>query len=140
MECTVSTEQGRTWQEYTKGTRSRIVLPCPHCHAWVGPEREHLVGWQEAESQVEAARTGSFSCPDCGEFWTADQRARANEQSRLLHDGQAIDADGNVTGAVPACETLGFRWSGVNNLFLTPGEIASDEWRAGRAADEDNAE
>jgi len=53
MECTVSTEEGRTWQEYTHGTKSRIVLPCPHCDAWVSPEREQLVGWQEAGSQAE---------------------------------------------------------------------------------------
>ncbi|MCC7336838.1 MAG: phage terminase large subunit family protein [Pirellulaceae bacterium] len=44
MECTVSTETGRTWQEYTRGTCSHIVLPCPLCNAWVSPEREHLVG------------------------------------------------------------------------------------------------
>src|SRR4029453_11347511 len=31
MECTVSTEEGRTWQEYIQGTQSQIVLPCPHC-------------------------------------------------------------------------------------------------------------
>ncbi len=29
MECTVSTEEGRTWQEYISGTKSRIALPCP---------------------------------------------------------------------------------------------------------------
>ncbi len=46
MECTVSTEQGRTWQEYTQGTQSQIVLPCPACQAWVVPEREHLTGWR----------------------------------------------------------------------------------------------
>lgn len=44
-ECTVSTEKGRTWQEYTHGSQSRIALPCPHCSAWVTPEREHFVGW-----------------------------------------------------------------------------------------------
>lgn len=30
-------------------SRSRIVSPCPHCRAWISPEREHLVGWQEAQ-------------------------------------------------------------------------------------------
>jgi hypothetical protein len=54
LECTVSTEQGRTWQEYQSGTKSRILLPCPHCHAWVTPEREHLSGWQSAANQSEA--------------------------------------------------------------------------------------
>jgi hypothetical protein len=32
------------------------------------------------------------------------------------------------------------RWSAVNNLFLTAGEIATDEWRASHTPDEENAE
>jgi hypothetical protein len=35
---------------------------------------------------------------------------------------------------------LGFRWSAVNNLFLTPGDLAADEWRDAHAADEETAE
>ena len=67
MECTVSTEQGRTWQEYTDSTRSRIVLPCPHCGDWTTLEREHLVAWREADSQVAAKATSMFACSECGE-------------------------------------------------------------------------
>ncbi len=140
LECTVSTEEGRTWQEYTSGTQSSILLPCPHCRAWVAPEREHFVGWQGADSQAAARASGAFSCPECGEFWTADQRIDANRQGKLIHRGQSIGADGQVTGAPPATDTLGFRWSAVNNLFLTPGDIAADEWRASRSTDEENAE
>jgi hypothetical protein len=58
----------------------------------------------------------------------------------LLHEGQTIDDEGIVSGDPPATETLGFRWSAVNNLFLTAGEAAADEWRAARAADEENAD
>ena len=50
MECSVSIEEGRIWQEYINGTQSRIACPCPHCGEYVTPEREHLRGWQEAES------------------------------------------------------------------------------------------
>lgn len=139
MECTVSTESGRTWQEYTKGTQSRIVMPCPHCKAWVSPEREHLIGWQESGSQVEARQTARFSCPSCTEAWTDNHRIEANRACRLVHNGQEIEND-EVVGPAPATDTLGFRWSAVNNLFLSAGEIAADEWRASRAADEDNAE
>lgn len=139
MECTVSTEEGRTWQEYKHGTQSRLVLPCPCCRAWVTPEREHLSGWQGATSQVEARATGSFSCPACGEFWDESQRIQANQGARLLHKDQSIE-EGVVQGDAPATDTFGFRWSAVNNLFLTAGELAADEWRAGRAADEENAE
>jgi len=140
MECTVSTEHGRTWQEYVKGTRSRIVLPCPHCQAWVSPEREHLIGWQAAQSQPEARTHGVFCCPDCKALWDPEQRIEANRQAMLLHEGQEIDDNGTIKGESPATDTLGFRWSAVHNLFLTPGEIAADEWRAARSADDENAE
>jgi phage terminase large subunit GpA-like protein len=140
MECTVSTEQGRTWQEYQKGTRSRIVLPCPHCRKWVTPERAHLTGWQGADSQAAARSSGAFSCPGCGQVWSGKDRVAANSSARLLHEGQTITGGGDAEGPAPATDTLGFRWSAVNNLFLTGGEVAGDEWRASRSSDEDNAE
>ncbi|MCA9119245.1 MAG: phage terminase large subunit family protein [Planctomycetaceae bacterium] len=140
MECTVSTEQGRTWQEYLHGTRSRILLPCPHCAVWVTPEREHLVGWREAESQSEARATGRFGCPSCGEMWNDEERSEANQKGRIAHVGQSINAEGKLCGDPPAADTLGFRWSAVNNLFLTSGDVSADEWRAGRTPDEENAE
>lgn len=140
MECTVSTEGGRTWQEYKQGTQSRIILPCPGCGAWVSPEREHLSGWQGADSQVAARGTGAFACPDCGEFWTEPQRIEANLRARLVHRDQALDVAGQVSGTAPATDTLGFRWSAVNNLFAASGDLAADEWRASHAPDEENAE
>ena len=139
MECTVSTEEGRTWQEYINGSQSCIALPCPHCRAWVSPEREHLVGWHEASSQVEARKTARFVCPACQEALTDQQRIEANRQALLVHDGQTVE-DGTVVGPVPLTDTLGFRWSAINNLFLTAGEIAGEEWKASRAVDEENAE
>ena len=140
MECTVSTEQGRTWQEYQQGTRSRILLPCPQCKTWVGPERDHLSGWQNAESRAAARDAGVFACPACGHHWTLEERANANRHAQLVHRDQSIDAEGSIQGAPPATDTLGFRWSAFHNLFLTPGDLAADEWRASRAADEENAE
>ena len=140
MECTVSTEGGRTWQEYTQGSRSRIVLPCPKCTVWVTPEREHMVGWQEADTQLDAGQTARFSCPECHETWSEADRVAANRSCRLVHEGQAITADGSLEGAPPATVTLGFRWSAVNNLFTTTSELGAEEWRASRAADEENAD
>lgn len=140
MECTVSTEAGRTWQEYQNSTKSRVILCCPHCKHWASPEREHFTGWQGAESQAAARSSGAFSCPGCGEFWSNEDRIAANNLARLLHDGQQVNEQGDVRGDLPATDTLGFRWSAVNNLFLTSADLAADEWRAGRAADEENAE
>jgi phage terminase large subunit GpA-like protein len=140
LECTVSTEQGRTWQEYTQGTQSRIVLPCPICKAWVSPEREHLTGWQSATSQVAARNAGAFHCPACESAWSQDQRVQANQQGRLLHRGQEIEEEGSIQGEPPPTDTLGFRWSAVHNLFATSGDLAADEWRACHTPDEENAE
>jgi len=140
MECTVSTEHGRTWREYTEGSRSRIVLPCPHCQAWVSPKREHLTGWQGATSQAEARQGGAFSCPSCGEIWGQIERAQANKVGRVIHEGQTIDENGEIQGPAPTTDTLGFRWSAVNNQFLEAGDFACDEWRAARSADEESAE
>lgn len=140
MECTVSTETGRTWQEYKKGTQSRIVLCCPHCKAWVSPEREHLTGFQGAESMAAARRTGAFACPGCGQVWSGEDRIAAHRDCRLVHQGQEIDEHGVVVGRSVETDTLGFRWSGVNNLFASAGDLAADEWRASQAVDEDNAE
>lgn len=140
MECTLSFESGRTWQEYTKGTASKLVLPCPHCEEWVTPEREHLQGWRDAESVIEAKEKARFLCPACGAEWDNAQREQANAAPRLLHRGQSINEDGKVEGEVPATDTLGFRWSAVNNLLVTPGEIGAREWRASRSIDDENAE
>lgn len=144
LECTVSTETGRTWQEYTQGTQSRIVMPCPYCKAWISPEREHLTGWQGAESELAARASGAFSCSSCGQIWSPEDRIQANAQVQLLHNGQTIENAGDyagvITGPIPQTDTLGFRWSAVHNLFLSPGELAGDEWRCARAPDEENAE
>ena len=140
LECTVSTEEGRIWQEYTHGTASRIILPCPHCAAWVSPEREHLLGWQDAESEIEARQKALFHCPQCGKPWTEEQRHTANLQCRLVHRGQEVHPDGQIVGSEPLCDTFGFRWSAVNNTFATSGDAALDEWRGVRAANEDNAQ
>jgi phage terminase large subunit GpA-like protein len=140
MECTVSTEEGRTWREYSEGTKSRIMLPCPKCAAWVSPEREQLAGWQEAESLVAAREGSAFACPECGELWEEDDRRQANLDSRLVHDGQAIVGDGQIEGDPPQTDTLGFRYSAINNLFVTAAEVGGDEWRARRSTDEENSE
>jgi len=96
MECTVSTEQGRTWREYQEGTASRIVLPCPDCKAWVSPEREHLSGWQGADSQAGAAKTGAFTCPTCGVSWSSEQRVAANAAVNKARLGGGIEKAGSI--------------------------------------------
>ena len=140
LECTLSIEAGRTWQEIKAGTDSRIVLPCPLCGQFVLPEREQLVGWQEAGDEIDAALQSVFCCPDCGGRWTDEQRVAANHRARLVHKGQTISPEGVVSGEAPRTRTLGFRWSAVHNLFWRAADIGIREWRAARDTNEENAE
>lgn len=144
-ECTVTVAEGRTWREITKGSNSRLALRCQKCQEWVIPtgdkkERQLLVGWQEAETAMEARESAAFACPHCGGRWTEDERIASNQNAVLLHRGQSIDAAGLVIGERPKTDTLGFRWSAINNAFVNAGDVGADEWRAARAGDEDNAE
>ena len=140
LECTVSIEEGRTWREFNAGTQSRIITKCCHCFAWVSPERDHLTGYQDAESEFEAADKAAFYCPECGGLWSEDERREANENARLIHRGQDVAADEQIVGPEPQTKTLGFRWNAYNNMFLSAGFVAAREWMAARDPDEENAE
>ena len=140
LACTVSIEEGRIWREWKEGTASRIMRPCPQCKLFVSPEREHLVGWEDADNELEAGERARWCCPECGEAWTDEERAEANQRSVLLHRGQEIDEAGVITGDPPVTATLGFRWSAVDNMFWLASDVGRKEWLAARDPDEDNAE
>ncbi len=140
MECTTSTENGRTWKELKNGTDSRLSLPCPHCQAWVTPEREHLTGWTDAASATEAADLATLACPACGAAWNEAQRLDANLRARLVHKNQEVTGTGVVVGLEPRTPTLGFRFSSVNNCFSTMARVAEQEWASPRQTDADLAE
>jgi hypothetical protein len=134
-ECTVSLKSGRTWREYENGTRTRIIRPCPHCGAWVTPEREHLVGWRDAPDVYAAAEKAALHCPDCGEAWSEEERESANLQSRAIHRGQELTPDGKIVGEPAKTDTLSFRWTAVDNHFVTMADVAKLEWLAVYGAD-----
>jgi phage terminase large subunit GpA-like protein len=139
MECTVSHDTGRTWSEYLASTHSRIACPCPHCGAWVTPEREHLVGWREAANVVDAGELAHWACPACACAIDEDQRRRMNQAAVLVHQGQEVEC-GQVVGTPVRTDTLGFRWTAWNNLFQSTSAIAAGEWSALRAKDRVAAE
>jgi phage terminase large subunit GpA-like protein len=139
MECTVSIDRGRIWQEYQAGSASRIVLLCPCCAHWVTPEREHLTGWEDAEDQLTAMERAHLICADCQAPWTEQQRVHANQHARLLHKGQEITADGVIVGPRPRTRTLGFRWTAANNMLAPISLVGGEEWAAAHAINHDNA-
>jgi phage terminase large subunit GpA-like protein len=139
MECTVSHDKGRIWNEYQASTRSRIGCPCPHCGEWVTPERDHLVGWREARTEVEAGELARWACPACAAEIDDATRREMNRRAIVVHHGQEV-VDGRAVGDGPKTNTLGFRWNAWNNLFVPTSRIAEGEWRALRSADPASAE
>lgn len=140
LECTVSIETGRIWQEIQHGTDSRLARPCPHCGEYVSPEREHLVGWTDAPTEEAAAAAATWTCPACSRPWTDAERRQAAAAAVLLHRGQTMDSAGRITGPLPETQTLGFRWSAIDNPFVSAADLGAEEWRARRSANRINAE
>lgn len=100
-ECTVTTEQGLVWAEYTGGTESRIATPCPHCEEYVTLDRAQLVGWESAASAVEAERLSQWVCPSCGVLLSEQDRRRMVRRGVLLHKGQSVAAPQAIAGKTP---------------------------------------
>jgi phage terminase large subunit GpA-like protein len=138
-ECTVSTAEGATWQEYLHGSGSSVSIRCPHCHDQVCPDREHLIGWQEAETEGEAQEETRVVCPGCGVVWNDDDRRAAHEHVVILHRGQTWEK-GRVVGEEPSTETFALRVNCISNLFMPLGRVGVAEWRAARSSDRDAAE
>ena len=135
MECTVSTDTGRTWRELKAGTDSKLACPCPHCGHYVSPEREHLTGWEQAESKIQAGKISAWTCPECGIFLSENDRRLMNEQSVLVHRGQEVTPSGEIVGNVVETDTFSFRWNAFNNLLSTASLVSMEEWQAAQSED-----
>lgn len=134
-ECTVSTEGAYTWKKYKAGTESRIACQCESCGDWVTPEREHFVGWDTANDEIEAGEKAAFSCPSCGILYSDEQRRQMNLGAKSVHRGQEITPEGEVVGEPPKTDTLGFRWSAFNNLLVSSRLLGMKEWSAAQSED-----
>ncbi len=130
FECNVSTESAFTWDEYQGGTASKIVHQCKACDAWVSPEREHLVGWEDAKDEIEAGELGRFTCPECGVFYSDEDRLEMNQGAMLVHKGQEVTPEGEIVGSLPRTNTLGFRWSAFQDLLYSTSMLSREEWVA----------
>jgi phage terminase large subunit GpA-like protein len=140
LECTVSHTEGRIWQEFTKGTASRIACPCPYCREHVTPERDSIRGWQDAANEIKAEEGAYFVCPACEHKLTEDDRREMNRAAVLVHRGQEIDKEGNIPGDLPPTRTLGFRWNAFNNMFWSAASIGVAEWLGRHSRDRESAE
>lgn len=130
VEGTTTIEDELPWALKRISTDSRIAAPCPHCEAWITPERDDLVGWNAARTENEAAELGFWACTACGQKIDEHERKAALLKAKLVHRGQEVDKQGRIVGESPDTSRLFFRASAFHNMFLSAASIAKDEWRA----------
>lgn len=137
VEGTLTVEEELPWRargddddEVLISTRSRLLSPCPACGGWISPGRAELVGWQDAQTEDQAAEEGRWLCPLCSHAITNDERARSVCDLRLVHAGQSVNEHGEVVGEPPPTSTLWFHWTAWHNLLRDIEDFAVAEWAA----------
>jgi len=95
---------------------------CPACQAYVTVDREQLLGWKDATSEAQAEAEAYYACPACGARWSERDRRQSLLDGRIVHDD-----DGAAT--------LGIRYTAAQNMLLSAGYVAREEWLASRRPD-----
>lgn len=139
VEGTVTIEEELPWRAFATSSKSKILTPCPHCESWIAPERDHLCGWEEAESELQAAEMAVWFCYKCGEIITDQQRLASIADCKIVHGDQTIDEHGEIIGDMPETRRLFFRATSWLNGLLATADLGVDEWRAAQI-DEDSPE
>lgn len=132
MECTVTNEQGRIWQEaMVNGSGGEIYVPCPTCGFYQELTKEGLVF--DPESAVSAEETARYKCAKCGDLWDNSMRLEALNTPKLVHRGQYIDNDGNVAGPLPPTKNFGIHYNVLHSPMQSLAKTAGQQWEADRS-------
>lgn len=123
------------WRLWQAGTRHHFTWPCPHCGGWFVP-RFSLLRWKDKATPAEARADAWIDCQHCGAEIREEHKAAMNAAGVFVAPGQAVDAEGNVTGDPPASSTLSFWTSGLCSPFVTFGERAGAYLEAEKLGDE----
>jgi len=129
LECTVTHEGGRIWQEaMLHGTGSRAWVPCPVCGRFQELTQTGLVF--DATDALTAEDTARYQCQHCPALWDDAMRRQALQTPRLVHRGQEILEDGTLFGEDPRTRTFGFHYSVLYSPIQTIGKTAAQQFEA----------
>lgn len=126
-ESTITNTSNIAWTEYLSGTQSMPYFECPGCREYISPDRDDLIGWQDAKNQLEAMRNSRFACPCCGYVLEEAERKRLLQDIIILHHGQTVDR-GKVIGEPPPTNHFSYRFTASTNMFADAGFIGQKEW------------
>lgn len=128
-ESTFTNEQNfTTWGLWLEGTGTLPAFPCESCEEFVTPDMEHLIGWQDCQSEMEVRDKTRFMCPSCGWLMPPEKRRSALQEVVAVHRGQKV-VGGAVEGPEPQTSTLSFRVPASCNMFASEQELGVALWR-----------
>lgn len=113
---------------YNAGTKARWYWPCQHCgeffEAMPGPQAFGLPDFAVLEQLVQSRDLHELSqqyarlpCPHCGGLHEQQQRPQMNARGVWLHEGERIDASGQVSGARRYSPIASYWLGGVAAVF-----------------------
>lgn len=132
MECTVTHEHGRIWQEaMIMGSGGQIYVPCPDCGLYQPLIREGLI-FDEKDS-LSAEETARYKCSGCESMWTDSMRRQALMRPVLAHRDQKVNLDGSIEGELPRTRTFGLHYNVLYSPMSSLGKIAGEQWNADKS-------
>lgn len=128
LECTVTTTDGRIWQEaMVQGSGGEIYVPCPFCG-----HHQMLVHDQlrfDPQSQVSAEESARYECSECHELWNNNDRLEALGSPLLVHRGQRVEG-GKVVGDMPPTKNFGMHYNVLHSPMQSLAKTAGQQWEA----------
>ena len=133
MECTVTNEQGRIWQEaMVQGSGGEIYVKCPMCGYWqmLGRSGLHF----DDSSQLAAEESAYYQCEKCEAHWNNNDRLEALDEPLLVHRGQHVDQEnGTVVGDLPPTRNFGIHYNVLHSPMQSLAKTAGQQWEADRS-------
>lgn len=128
MECTVTTFEGRIWQEaIVQGSGGQIYVACPTCNHWQTLVRENLSF--DPTSQVSAEASAKYECSGCQCLWDNNDRLEALDNPLLVHRGQSVEA-GVVVGELPPTKNFGMRYNVLHSPMQSLAKTCGQQYEA----------
>lgn len=133
MECTVTNEQGRIWQEaMVQGSGGEIYVPCPKCNFFQTLDRAGL--FFDNSSSLAAEESVYYQCVKCEAKWSNNDRLEALDSPILVHRGQGVDQQkGCVTGDLPPTRNFGIHYNVLHSPMQSLAKTAGQQWEADRS-------
>lgn len=136
MECTVTHEGGRIWQEaMVLGSGGQVFVPCPVCGKHQIMDRSGL--FFEEDDAITAEETARYRCAKCGDMWDERKRRLALERPVLVHRGQSVGDDGKVIGDLPRTRTFGMQWNVLYSPMQSLGKTAAQQWTVDKSGEQE---